>query len=84
MAAAHVSGAFAVMRQAVPTADVTTLLDAFRRTGLPIADTRPSGGTIVPRLRLFEALASCARSEPGSTHHVAHADRARAGDPAFR
>jgi hypothetical protein len=84
MAAAHVSGAFAVMRQAVPTADVTTLLDAFRRTGLPIADTRPSGGTIVPRLRLFEALASLARV-PNPVPRITSLtpDRARAADPAF-
>jgi len=84
MAAAHVTGAFAVMRQAVPTADVTTLLDAFRRTGLPIADARPSGGTTVPRLRLFEALASLAHVPnpvPSITSLTPYG--ARAGDPAF-
>jgi subtilisin family serine protease len=84
MAAAHVSGAFAVMRQALPDADVATLLDAFRRTGLPIADTRPSGGTVVPRLRLFEALASLARvSNPVPRLTSLSPRGARAGDPAF-
>jgi subtilisin family serine protease len=84
MAAAHVSGAFAVMRQALPDADVATLLDAFRRTGLPIADTRPSGGTIVPRLRLFEALASLARV-PNPVPRITSLtpNGARAGAPAF-
>ena len=84
MAAAHVSGAFAVMRQALPTADVTTLLDAFRRTGLPIVDTRPSGGTTVPRLRLFEALASLARV-PNPVPRITSLtpQGARAGGPAF-
>ena len=84
MAAAHVSGAFAVMRQALPDADVATLLDAFRRTGLPIADTRPSGGTIVPRLRLFEALASLARvPNPVPSITSLTPNSGRAGDPAF-
>src|SRR5262245_57730460 len=84
MAAAHVSGAFAVMRQALPAADVTTLLDAFRRTGLPVADTRPSGGTVVPRLRLFEALASLARV-PNPLPRITSLtpQSARASDPAF-
>jgi len=84
MAAAHVSGAFAVMRQALPDADVATLLDTFRRTGLPIADTRPSGGTIVPRLRLFEALASLARV-PNPVPRITSLtpNGARAGAPAF-
>ena len=84
MAAAHVSGAFAVMRQALPDADVASLLDAFRRTGLPIADTRPSGGTIVPRLRLFEALASLARvPNPVPITTSLTPNSGRAGDPAF-
>lgn len=84
MAAAHVTGAFAVVRQALPTADVTALLDAFRRTGLPIADTRSSGGTTVPRLRLFEALASLVHVPnpvPSITSLTPYG--ARAGAPAF-
>ena len=84
MAAAHVTGAFAVMRQALPAADVTTILDAFRRTGLPIADTRPSGSATVPRLRLFEALAQLAHvSNPVPTVTSITPSGARAGDPAF-
>ena len=61
MAAPHVAGAFAVMRQAAPGADVTAILDALRRTGKPITDTRIFGGGVTaPRVSLFEALASIA------------------------
>ena len=84
MSAAHVTGAFAVVRQALPAADITTILDAFRRTGLPIADTRHSGGTTVPRLRLFEALAQLGHvPNPVPTITSLTPSGARAGDPAF-
>jgi subtilisin family serine protease len=60
MATPHVAGAWAVAKQALPTASVTTLLDAFQQTGKPISDTRLffGLGTVVPRINLFEALAS--------------------------
>jgi len=84
MAAAHVTGAFAVVRQALPAADVTTILDAFRRTGLPVADTRASGVTTVPRLRLFEALARLAHvANPVPAVTSLTPSGARSGDPAF-
>jgi subtilisin family serine protease len=61
MAAPHVAGAWAVFRQAAPSASVNSILTALRQTGLPIADDRFFGaGTIVPRVRVFTALASLA------------------------
>jgi subtilisin family serine protease len=60
MAAPHVAGAWAVMRQVLPSATVGDLLTAFRSTGKPVTDERYEvPGTItVPRVRLFRALAS--------------------------
>jgi hypothetical protein len=60
MAAPHVAGAWAIMRQALPSASVTTLLNAFQSTGLPITDNRPvfGGGVTAPRISIFAALSS--------------------------
>jgi subtilisin len=59
MAAPHVAGAWAILRQAVPGASVATILAALRGTGLPITDTRLfGGGATVPRVSIFSALAS--------------------------
>ena len=59
MAAPHVAGAWAILRQAAPAPSVSTILAALRQTGRPIADDRFFGsGTIVPRVRVFRALAS--------------------------
>ena len=58
MAAPHVAGAWAVLRQAAPGAGVTDILNALRQTGLPITDTRFLGSVTVPRVRIFRALAT--------------------------
>ncbi len=60
MAAPHVAGAWAVIRQAAPTATVDEILGALTATGLPVIDVRAwgPGTTTVPRVRLFQALAS--------------------------
>lgn len=60
MAAPHVSGGWAILHQAAPSADVTTILDALRSTGLAVADNRPFGISTVPRVNIFEALATLA------------------------
>src|SRR5207302_10190429 len=41
-------------------ASVSTILNAFRTTGLPITDNRVlfGGGAVVPRISIFQALAS--------------------------
>ena len=60
MAAPHVAGAWAIMRQAMPGASVSTILDAFQSTGLPITDNRLffGDGVVAPRLSVFQALGS--------------------------
>ncbi len=59
MATPHVAGAWAVLRQAVPGAGVASILTALRATGRPITDNRLfGGGETVPRISVFEALAS--------------------------
>jgi hypothetical protein len=60
MAAPHVAGAFALLRQAVPSLTVSTGLNALQQTGLPITDTRFifGQGVTTPRIRIFQALAS--------------------------
>jgi subtilisin family serine protease len=60
MATPHVAGSWALLKQAAPTASVDTVLNALRQTGLPIADTRPGGSVTVPRVRVFQALATLA------------------------
>jgi subtilisin len=60
MAAPHVAGAWAAIRQGAPGASVTAVLNALRQTGVPITDDRlwASGTTTIPRIRIFQALAS--------------------------
>ncbi len=54
MAAPHVAGAWAVLKQRVPNASVDTILNALRGTGLPIIDSR--NNLIRPRIRIDAAL----------------------------
>jgi hypothetical protein len=56
MATPHVSGTWAILRQAAPGAGVSLVLDALRQTGLPVTDTRPGGTVTAPRVSIFEAL----------------------------
>jgi subtilisin family serine protease len=56
MAAPHVTGAFAVLRQADPAASVSTLKLALESSGLPITDTR--NGLVRPRLQVDDAVRS--------------------------
>ena len=55
MAAPHVAGAFAILRQRKPDATVSQILNALTATGLPVLDTRNSVSK--PRIRIPEALA---------------------------
>lgn len=54
MAAPHVAGAFAVLRQATGGASLTMLLDALSESGVPITDSR--NGVTTPRLDVLGAL----------------------------
>ena len=59
MAAPHVTGAWALIRQAAQGRSVSAVLAALRSTGRPITDTRWwSVGTTAPRISVFEALAT--------------------------
>ena len=58
MATPHVAGTWAVIKQAVPNASVSTILTALQQTGLPVTDTRSGGSVTKPRIRIFEALAT--------------------------
>ncbi len=55
MAAPHVAGAFAVIRSAVPTADVATTTNALRMSGVAIND--PGNGLSFPRIDVPAAVA---------------------------
>ncbi len=55
MAAPHVAGAFAILRQAFPGATVSQMLEALQATGRPITDVT---GITRPRVQVDAALAS--------------------------
>jgi subtilisin len=56
MAAPHVMGAIALLKEAVPNATVDEILAVLQQTGAPIGDTR-SGGTVTrPRIQIADAL----------------------------
>jgi subtilisin len=64
MAAPHVSGAFAILKQRAPGAAVDTLLTALQQTGVPITDNRPGGTVTKPRIRIAHALAALVPPPP--------------------
>jgi subtilisin family serine protease len=60
MAAPHVAGAWAVLRQAAPNATVSQVLSALQTTGVAITDTRSGGSVTKPRIQVDRALAALA------------------------
>jgi subtilisin family serine protease len=56
MAAPHVAGAWAVLKQADPSATVSEILTPLQQTGLPVTDDRIEGGVTKPRIRIGDAL----------------------------
>jgi subtilisin family serine protease len=54
MAAPHVAGTFALLRQAQPSASVSEMLAALQKTGVPIRD--PRNGLTTPRIDVQAAL----------------------------
>jgi len=58
MATPHVAGAWALLRQMLPGASVTTLLNALRETGTPISSACDSYVIPIPRLQIDKAMLS--------------------------
>ena len=56
MAAPHVAGAWAILKQATPGATVDQLLTQLQQTGVPIVDTRYGTDITKPRISLAGAL----------------------------
>ena len=78
MAAPHVTGAFAILRQAYPTATIATLLGYMQSTGVPITyDTalpsppNPTPTHTTPRLNLLAALAAGDPNPPSISVNLA-------------
>ncbi|WP_188191540.1 S8 family peptidase [Nonomuraea sp. SYSU D8015] len=56
MATPHVAGAFALLHQKRPRADVDRLLEALKRTGKPIAYGSAGAEVTTPRINVYAAL----------------------------
>jgi subtilisin len=64
MAAPHVAGGFALLKEAHPTATVDQTLTALQVSGLPVTDTRGDVPVTKPRIRLLHALAALSPDVP--------------------
>jgi hypothetical protein len=58
MATPHVAGAWALLKQAIPSASVTTLLNALRNTGKGITSVCDGYSYPMPRIQIDKALTS--------------------------
>src|SRR5262245_27874908 len=56
MAAPHVTGSWALLKQAAPTATVDQVLNALQTTGIPITDLRSGTPVTRPRIRVDRTL----------------------------
>ncbi len=70
MATPHVAGAFAVLRQAAPTASVADMLSVLQSTGEPVTDTRPASDFTRRRIRVASAAAVLEDRIDGVLHAV--------------
>src|SRR6266850_44242 len=82
-AAPHVAGAWAVLKQAVPGASVSDVLDALRATGVPVTDTRPGGTVTKPMIQVAPALDRLLAAAPGPRVTALTPATVTAGGPAF-
>jgi subtilisin family serine protease len=55
MAAPHVAGAWALLKEQTPTASVNSLLSSLQSTGTQVTDTRVVGGVTKPRINIADA-----------------------------
>jgi subtilisin family serine protease len=76
MAAPHVAGAWALLKQKTPAATVTDLETSLESTGLPVTDTRVAGGLTKPRIRIADA-AGIKPDEPPKVVSTTPADMAK-------
>jgi subtilisin len=65
MATPHVSGTWAILKQAAPGSSVSALLTALQQTGVLIADERLPNGP-KPRIRIAAALSTLPHTAPPS------------------
>jgi subtilisin family serine protease len=65
MAAPHVTGAWALLRQASPSSSVNTLLTTLRNTGVPISSVCSS--KTIPRVQVDDAIIELTGTPPPST-----------------
>ena len=65
MAAPHVAGAFAIIKQAMPNLTVSAALSALQSGGLSVLDTR--NGISKPRIRILNALLSSDTTAPDTS-----------------
>ena len=73
MAAPHVAGAWAILREKAPNASVGQILDALQTTGKSVTDDR--NGVTTPRINVMTALDKFA--EPRVTLHYVNVGSAR-------
>ena len=65
MAAPHVAGAWAVIREALPSASVDDVLNALKDTGVLVADSRAGANDrLVPRIRVVHAISQLGAPAP--------------------
>ena len=57
MATPHVTGTWAILKQAAPSASVAQVLSALQGTGVRVGDTRSGGSVTKARIQLDQALA---------------------------
>ena len=68
MAAPHVAGAWALIREVYPSMNVASVLNLLQSTGVPVADTRTGGsGLSIPRIDLQAALPDFTKGLPAKT-----------------
>jgi subtilisin family serine protease len=69
VAAPHVAGAWAILRQALPQASAATLEDGLKRNGL--RTTRADTGIEVPKIQVYRTLLNLQGRDRLSVNHVA-------------